>query len=438
MNRKIPSVVILMSLALVIISIMPATGQTEVPVISVVNPSNETADFTFASNTPVGYKFNATVRVSETINVSAWEVKMNYNATILNAVQAFIPTWDTQYIFYGTSSYAPNSTFESGSVLMGATTTPVIRVDFTTPKKLAIVEFEVSAKPPSGLGNSVSSILNVNDNETYLLNPDLIEITCAKENGYYELNNKQASQVSMTVNPTSVNVGGNLTINGTISTVPANFSVAFPNEQVTVWQRIGTTDAFTTLATVFTGSTNRYSYTMLNVAYGLHQFEVSWNGNSTYQGTYSVITSVQVSKFGSTITLTADPTSVQAGSSITLQGSITPPRPSVNVTIYSGRTAITTVTTASNGSYFYSWTTAGAGTFDLTARWGGDATYNGAVSAPVTVNVAISPWLYITIGIVAIAIVIIIAIVAYYLRKRSKTPKMQRKPSRPIRTKSIA
>jgi len=122
-------------------------------------------------------------------------------------------------------------------------------------------------------------------------------------------------------------------------------------------------------------------------------------------------------------------TSVPIGNSIVIEGSISPVRGGVTVTIQyrpSGGSwsTLTTVITDAAGSYTYTWTPSTQGTYEVKTRWGGDATTQPDESDVRTVTVQAAPFpipMELLIGLVG-AGAAAVALVAY-LKKRPKKPK---------------
>ena len=160
------------------------------PEIGVFNPLTGDSNFLFSTSTvSVGFKFNATLNINSGTEVSAWQVRMNYNATVLTATRAWIaPATDPAYIFFGLGPAAirPPPSLTSGSVLIGDSLIPTpTYVTFTTPKKLGTIEFQILIAPPAG-GKAISP-LDIGNAETYIAQSTLMEIPSTKTSGNYEL-----------------------------------------------------------------------------------------------------------------------------------------------------------------------------------------------------------------------------------------------------------
>jgi len=108
--------------------------------------------------------------------------------------------------------------------------------------------------------------------------------------------------------------------------------------------------------------------------------------------TYGVVT---IEKLVSTISIFASPANTIVGESVTINGSISPIRMEVNVTInysLSGEawSTLTTMTTDVDGRYSYDWTPTTSGTYEVKASWEGDLTHlpDESEATVVTVNMA--------------------------------------------------
>ncbi len=233
------------------------------------------------------------------------------------------------------------------------------------------------------------------------------------------------STLTVTASPTVILVGSESTsITGTISPVRAGATVTLsytPSGQET----------WINLANVTSDATGQYSYVWIPwVEPATYQIKASWLGDAlTLPAESSTISIEVIQKTASTIELSAAPTTITLGESITIDGSITPSRAAATVTIWhmsSGAdwSTLTTVTADEDGTYTYDWEPAASGTYALKASWEGDDVTEGATSDPqiVVVEVVEEPpapdiFLYSTIGL-AVAIV---AILAYFLFVRKPT-----------------
>jgi thermitase len=142
------------------------------------------SEIVFNSNeVSAGHRFNVTVKVADVENLYAWQLKLFYNSTMINATRWFEPTWDPEYVFFGeTTITAENSGVDNIMVfsgLIGQVST------FNGSGKLCLIEFEIANLPPPG--QKYSCPLSINNEDTFLMDGDINTIQAAKENGYYEV-----------------------------------------------------------------------------------------------------------------------------------------------------------------------------------------------------------------------------------------------------------
>ncbi len=151
-----------------------------IAVVLSIHPGYAISSITLQSSMPlidpsitIGTKFNITAYVDVGTNVAAFQVDMKYDATVVNATRAWLPYSDAQYVFFGMSTVKPTpSIYAFGEAKIGDTTNPLTGIDFTSTKKLAIVEFKVN-----GIG---ATNISTNNIDTYLLDPDVNEISVLK------------------------------------------------------------------------------------------------------------------------------------------------------------------------------------------------------------------------------------------------------------------
>ena len=117
--------------------------------------------------------------------------------------------------------------------------------------------------------------------------------------------------------------------------------------------------------------------------------------NLTVRDDYTLVDSevqlVDVSKETSIVTIAASASSATIGSSVVINGSITPKRATVTVTISfsldgGSWSTLTNRTTDSEGKYTYDWIPVVAGDYQLRASWGGDGNTLPAESGVVSVT----------------------------------------------------
>jgi len=181
MNKKL-SAVLLALIFSIVLTAKPANAAGEA-VEFYVDPSQILLN---SSTVPIGFKFNVTVMWSDTASplheAYAYQVTMQYNATLLNCTNAWKPTWDNTWLFYGKTIVGLLSEYRVGETLVGESLLGVSSASSSL-APIAIFEFEVLTKPPEG--QTYTSALNINNIDTYWLDFDLNEGPIIKTNGTY-------------------------------------------------------------------------------------------------------------------------------------------------------------------------------------------------------------------------------------------------------------
>jgi hypothetical protein len=339
----------------------------------------------------VGTRFNATVWLYNVSNLWAYQVKLDVNDTLLNITKAWLPIWDSNWIFTGQSTVQPPVAFydEDGdgvmeSVLVGDS---LLTGDpFTGDGILAIIELEIIYTPSTG---TVSSTLNIDNTDTFLLDDKVSVIPSEKENGEYLYISLGTSIIDINVDQQYVIVNSTINISGEIKppVEEANVTIEYKPEG-------GSWKVLTTNHT--TNAAGWYTYEWIPTEPGALELRSSWPGNGTLTAAVSDPIQVYV-KYESSITLNLSEENITTFNFIILNGSISPSRPSVNVTIEikmpDGTWAtIATVTTDENSTYHYEWkahkfTDKTNETITFRSSWAGDNITYGSKSPSMDVTV---------------------------------------------------
>ena len=193
----------------------------------------------------------------------------------------------------------------------------------------------------------------------------------------------KTSSISCSVSSSSLTIGGSVIVSGSITPARPSVTVTLSYESDGSWS---------TLATVTSASNGSYSYSWKPTSAGSYQLIGSWAGDSTYSGATSNATSVTVNKITTTISCSASPTSLSIGSSIAVNGSMTPVRSGVPVTLsytMPNSSVITrTVTSTSDGRFSDKYAPPVLGSWSVKASSEGDQTYAEATSSSVSFTVS--------------------------------------------------
>jgi hypothetical protein len=387
-----------------------------VPQISVVNPLTQNNNFTFYTNTTsVGSRFNATLWISNVANLYAYQVRLDYNSTLLKATRAWLPTWDPKWVFYGkTTSKLPPS-FGINYVQIGDA---VIETYQTLGGAgiLSVIELEIIYAPTTGKGFCNLGISNAN---TFLLDPNINEISSDKTSGHFTYvgPEKVSSTISIMVSHSVINFGENATISGVISPPrTANVTLLYRLQGETLWKNLTMTPI---------DPEGKYAYTWTPPKAAVYELNATWPGDPNTLPASETGT-LTVNKTIPTITIDVQPTHVTLGSNVTLNGTISPTILGANININiqyrlqgdANWTALTIVQTDSQGQYSCLWKPDKAGTYELRASWSGDQNTNPAESEPKTVIVGVQPTEAVPYVVAGVITIIIVAAAIYFVKIR--------------------
>ena len=194
----------------------------------------------------------------------------------------------------------------------------------------------------------------------------------------------QPTTISISVTPSSVNLGGTVAVSGVISPeVPGvQVSLAYTRPDGTGFTRTLTTSLLSTFADAYVPDMSG-NWTVM----------ASWSGNGQYGGATSPIASfmtVGLPPGASGITCVTDFSSVILGQSINVSGRLVPARQTtITLELSTGGfwSQLANVTSEPDGAYRYLWTPKSTGSYLLRARWPGDSSHTGATSPQVSVVV---------------------------------------------------
>jgi hypothetical protein len=142
------------------------------------------------SEVSVGDRFNVTAWVSDVEDLFAYQVALYYNASVINVNNAWQPTWNSSYVFYGKTGEPLNASeyFDSwGQFLIGYSLLAGAE-SFTGDGLLAVFEFEIVGSPATDLTSDliISYIPSGGTFETKLKDPSEAVIYFTATDGHYE------------------------------------------------------------------------------------------------------------------------------------------------------------------------------------------------------------------------------------------------------------
>ena len=170
------------------------------------------------------------------------------------------------------------------------------------------------------------------------------------------------SSVSLSATSTSLTVGDNLSLSGTVSldsTGTSGLSVKIYNGS-------------TLVDTVTSTTGGAFSKTVSGLSVGSYSFKAVYEGDSTHDSSQSSTLNVTVSKITSTISLNGS--NITYGNNVSLSGTLSVGS-GKSVKIYQGTTLLDTVTTTTNGAFSKTVSGLGAGSYTFKASYEGDSTH---------------------------------------------------------------
>lgn len=237
--------------------------------------------------------FNVSVWVYDVADLFAHQVYLAVDDSFLYIKSAWLPVWNSSYVFYGKTSIKPapalydsnnNDLYDSvkigDSLIWGSS--------FGGTGLLAIIElgvFERASIP-------ATTVLNITNKDTYLLDTSNAEIPTDKYNGEVtivgEIVVKEPSQITLNATLRELTVGQSVMLYGAIIT-PTPVSGA----SVTIEYRTPGLAFWKTLCKVDTNATGCFSFEWMPDV-GSYELRAKWDGNKDYYGATSDLISLDV------------------------------------------------------------------------------------------------------------------------------------------------
>jgi hypothetical protein len=180
--------------------------------------------------------------------------------------------------------------------------------------------------------------------------------------------------VSLTAGTNPAFTGDSLTFTATVTPISATGSVVFFDGGTAISGNLP----------VIAGSA---SLTTSTLSMGAHSITAQYSGDATFNGATSAALSETVNSPIS-LFLTSGTNPSVFGAPLTFTASVTPSSTTGTVTFFDGAVAISGSLPLNGGTASFSTSTLGGGSRSITARYSGDATFNGAASAPLVQIVA--------------------------------------------------
>ncbi len=292
----------------------------------------------------------------------------NYNASVSTAVSQVVNKATSTVILASTpnpSTFGTSVTL-TATVISGATGT-VTFDDGATSLGTGTISSGVAMLTTNSLAAGAHSITAQYGGDSNYL--------ASASTAVSQVVNKATSTVTLTSTPNPSTFGTSVTLTATV-TSGATGTVTFDDGATS----LGTGTISSGVAVLTTSS----------LAVGTHSISAQYGGDSNYNTAVSTPVSQVVNLASSTVALASSLNPSTFGASVTLTAAVTSGATGT-VTFHDGTTSLGTGTIGS-GIATLTTSSLAAGTHSITAQYGGDANYNGAVSTPLsqTVNQASS------------------------------------------------
>jgi hypothetical protein len=158
--------------------------KTYVPLVGTNVYVDPSACAFYTNTTSVGDHFVISLKVSDVVDLAAWQVKLYFNYTQIQVTEAWIPRTDPTYVFYGRTTILPTPIIDNAtgyviigdSILSGPTCTGT--------GLLAKIEFEIMMAPSPNA--TISCILDIDNADTYVLDSFMDTMPSTKTSGHYQ------------------------------------------------------------------------------------------------------------------------------------------------------------------------------------------------------------------------------------------------------------
>jgi len=211
-NPTVTFLVLMLTLTILtsLTTFLPATAQSNTE-IKVLNPLTGLSSFNFYTNeTLSGKRFNLTVYLYNVSELFAYQVSLKINDTLLNITRAWVPTWDPDWVFTGqtTVGVAPAYYDDDGDNVIERVKVGECILgegEFEGSGLLAIIELAIILDP--NLGETLKDTLNIDNDDTYLLDEAMQRISCIKYDGEYTYTLGQPPKPWLEISPITTTFG---------------------------------------------------------------------------------------------------------------------------------------------------------------------------------------------------------------------------------------
>jgi hypothetical protein len=196
--------------------------------------------------------------------------------------------------------------------------------------------------------------------------------------------NRASTSLTTSVSSSTITYGSSVTIT-------ASMSPALQGKSVTIQYSIDGSTWFY-LSSGTTNSAGQYSYSWTPDA-GVYYLRSTWSGDTNYYGATSPSQQLTVNKASTSTSCSLSTHSINYGESVIITGTVSVPVNDGTMTLENSTDEanwnLISSGVPSSGSYQYTWTPTGGGTFYIRAVWSGNHNYLGSTSSSQTLNVLV-------------------------------------------------
>lgn len=332
----------------------------------------------FCPNATTLFENNVVVGVSDSLYMSGNLPGLFYNGNASMPANGGWGTRDHNDYYNLRPGYIPNPLL-TGEISADPLFQNEPPLSITAESQLDNFNFHPSTSSPLvGAGISISGLLTDHDGQPRLNPPSMggLEVDAGSS--------LTVSQTTLTVTPTIASLGQLVTLSATVTTsggITPTGTITFANGS-------------TTLGTASLNSSGTASFATSALAVGSYNVTASYSGDSNYALGSSVAVPLAVNALATTTTLTASASQPLAGQSVILtaaafasSGGATP---TGTITFYNGATVLGSAPANNSGIATLSTTFASAGTYNLTAQYGGDGDHLVSVSSTFSISVNVA------------------------------------------------
>ena len=375
-------------------------SSTSQPITQTVN--RNTSALTLVSN-PNPANFGQAVTFTATISplAATGTVTFTDGATVLGTASLISGTTVYTNSNLSVGSHTISVTYDGNNSYAGATSQPVTQVvnpgttglnltSSPNPSKVGqSVTFTSTVNPPSASGvvsftldgNTTIPVTLSGGMATYITNTltagsHSIASTYSGDASYNsssssvitQVVNLNTSSLSLTSSVNPSKVGQSVTFTATVSPAAASGIVSF------------TVDSGSAIPVTVAGGIATYSTSTLSA--GSHNITATYGGDTAYAGSTNSLTQI-VGLNSATVSITSSPNPAAVGQTVTFTATVSPTAASGTVTFTEGANIVGTATLIS-GSAVYTTSSLIVGSHVISATYGGDTSYVGASSQPIT------------------------------------------------------